>query len=452
MDMENKNILIIGLGISGVSTAKALYKLGGKIVISDSKSEQELREYIEQLSEVKIEYALGDKFFNIDKIDIAVKSPGVPFDIELIKKLEQIDVEVVTDIELAYRLSKNKFIAITGTNGKTTTTALTGEMFKNSKKPYHIAGNIGVGILWEVINSNKEDIFIVEASSFQLQNTVEFKPFISLITNMTPDHLNWHKTIEHYINAKKKVFKNQDQHDFTILNYDDKLVRDFNQETDGEVIFFSTKEKLEHGIYVENHNIVIDIGKYKVVVIGIDELKIPGRHNLENALSSIAIAFSAGIDVEVIRETLREFEGVEHRLEFVKEIGGVRYFNDSKGTNPDASIKAIESLPTGIVLIAGGMDKGSDFNEFIESFSGKVKSLVLIGETSQILKKTAIAHGFTDIHLVENIDEAVRVSASLSKSGDSVLLSPACASWDMFKSYEQRGEKFKDSVYKLEEA
>lgn len=452
MDMKKKNILIIGLGISGVSTAKALDRLGANVTITDSKSKKELADYIEQLKGIDVEYALEDRVVKLDDMDIAVKSPGVPFDIEIINELKKRGTEVVTDIELAFRLSKNKFIAITGTNGKTTTTALTGEIFKNSKKPYHIAGNIGVGILWEMVNSSEDEIFIVETSSFQLESTMEFKPFISLVTNITPDHLNWHKTIKHYIDSKKKVFENQDKSDFTILNYDDNAVRDFSHETEGDVVFFSTKEILERGIYIEDENMVIDLGEEKIELININELKIPGRHNLENALSSASIAYCAGIELDVIRKTLREFEGVEHRLEFVSEIDGVRYFNDSKGTNPDASIKAIESLPKGIVLIAGGMDKGSDFNEFIESFDGKVKALVLLGETSEKLKETARAHGFTESHIVESIEEAVTTAASLADKGNSVLLSPACASWDMFKSYEQRGDKFKESVYRLEEA
>lgn len=452
MNIENKNILIIGLGISGVSTAKALDKLGGKIIIADSKSADTLKEYKQQLSEIDIEYFLEDRQFDLEKIDIAVKSPGVPFDLELIDNLQKQNIEVVTDIELAYRLCKNKFIAITGTNGKTTTTALTGEIFKNSNVPYHIAGNIGVGILWEVVNSKQDEIFIVETSSFQLQNTVDFKPYISLVTNITPDHLNWHKTIEHYRDAKKKVFKNQDKYDFTVLNYDDSEVRSWSDETKAEVIFFSTREKLSRGIYIEDNWIVIDLQEDKIRVLKTDELKILGRHNLENALSSIAIAYCAKIDLSVIRDTLREFEGVEHRLEFVKEIEGVRYYNDSKGTNPDASIKAIESIPRGIILIAGGMDKGSEFDEFIESFSGRVKSLVLLGETKEKIRSCANKKGFLETHLVSSIEDAVRLSHSIGVSGDTVLLSPACASWDMFKSYEERGEKFKNAVYKLEEA
>lgn len=452
MDIKEKNILVIGLGISGVSTAKALDKLGANIYILDSKKEEELKEYMEELKGIDIKYLLEDKKIDFEVIDLVIKSPGVPFDTPIIESLNKNKIEVITDIEAAYRICKNKFIAITGTNGKTTTTALVGEIFKNSKKPYHITGNIGVGILWEVVNSNEEDIFIVETSSFQLENTVFFKPKVSLVTNITPDHLNWHKTFEHYVNSKKKILQNQDEDDFTILNYDDKIVMEMASETHANVVFFSTDKILDRGIYIEDENIVIKTEKEKIVVIHKDELKIPGKHNLENALSAIGIGWAMGIDIKTIRKSLIEFEGVEHRLEFVREIKGVRFYNDSKGTNPDASMKAISAIPEPIILIAGGMDKGSEFQEFIDSFKGKVKALVLLGETAEKIKDTANKNGFMEIYIVNDINESVEKSITLSSPGDNILLSPACASWDMFSSYEERGDVFKKSVYKLEEA
>lgn len=449
MDIKNKNILIIGLGISGVSTAMAIDKLGGNIYISDSKTKEELSEYIDKLSNIDVEYLLNNEDIDLESLDLAIKSPGVPFDIELIERLDEKNIEVITDIELAYRLCENDFIAITGTNGKTTTTALTGEMFKNANKPHYIAGNIGVGILWKAVNSKKEDIFIVEASSFQLENTVSFKPKISLITNISPDHLNWHKTFENYVKSKKKIFKNQNKEDYTILNYDDKLLRNLDSEIKGNKIFFSSTEILNQGIYIENEDIIINTGEERIKVISKDELKMPGKHNLENALAAIAIAFAKGIDLNIVRKTLKEFEGVEHRLEFVKELNGVRFYNDSKGTNPDASIKAIDAIEKPIILIAGGIDKGGGFEEFINSFKGKVKALVLLGETSEKLKQTALNKGFSEIYIAKNIDYAVKKSFEISENGDNILLSPACASWDMFKSYEERGERFKSSVYNL---
>ena len=452
MNIKNKNILIIGLGISGASTAMALDKLGSNVFITDSKSEIELEEYVDKLKDIDVTYFLDNKNIDLENIDLAVKSPGVPFDISVIKDLNEKNIEVITDIELAYRLFENQFIAITGTNGKTTTTALTDEIFENAKKPHHIAGNIGVGMLWEAVNSNKEDIFIVETSSFQLENTVDFKPKVSLITNITPDHLNWHKTFEHYMNAKKKIFKNQDKSDFTILNYDDQALREMAEEVNGSLIFFSSTQVLDKGIYIEEGNIVINSEAGKIIVMRADELKIPGKHNLENALASLGIAWAMGIDLEIIRKSLIEFEGVEHRLEFVKEINEVKFYNDSKGTNPDASIKAIEAINSPIILIAGGMNKGGGFDELVDSFNGKVKSLVLLGETAEQLEKTAKEKGSIETHIVKSIDESVLKAFELSEPGDNILLSPACASWDMFKSYEERGEEFKKSVYNLKEA
>lgn len=452
MNIKNKNILVIGLGISGVSTARALNKLGANIYILDSKTKEELKEYIKQLKGISIKYLLENEQVDLETMDLAIKSPGVPLDIPIIKSLNEKNIEVITDIELAYRLCKNKFIAITGTNGKTTTTALIGEIFKNSGKPYHIVGNIGVGILWEVVNSKEEDTFIVETSSFQLESTAHFKPKVSLVTNITPDHLNWHKTFENYVTSKKKILKNQDKSDFAVLNYDDKIVREMQHDTNANIIFFSTDEKLEKGIYIENQNIIIKTEEEKTIVINKGELKIPGKHNLENALSAIGVAWAMGIDIDTIRKSLIHFEGVEHRLEFVLEINGVRFYNDSKGTNPDASIKAINAIDEPIILIAGGMDKGGEFDEFINSFGNRVKALVLLGETAEKIKYTANKKGFTETYIVSDIGESVEKSNELSNPGDNILLSPACASWDMFKSYEERGDEFKKSVYKLGEA
>ncbi|AFS78310.1 UDP-N-acetylmuramoylalanine--D-glutamate ligase MurD [Gottschalkia acidurici 9a] len=452
MDIKNKNILIIGLGVSGVSTAKAINKLGANIWIVDSKCEDELVEYIRELEQIDVKYFLGNSDVDLEHIDIAIKSPGVPLEIPIIKSLNEKSIEVITDIELAYRLCENKFIAITGTNGKTTTTTLTGEILKNADKKCHVTGNIGVGILWEVVNSSEEDYFVIEASSFQLESTIKFKPKVSLVTNITPDHLNWHGTLENYIKSKKKIFKNQDKGDFTVLNYDDPVLRDMEKELNSQLVFFSSKEKLKKGLYIKDDYIVINDGKEITKVIKYDELKIPGKHNLENALSSIAICWALGIDIEIIRNTLRSFEGVEHRLEFVKEINGVKFYNDSKGTNPDASIKAIEAINSPIILIAGGMDKGGEFEEFISSFDGKVKVLVLLGETAEKIKETAINKDFKNIYIVKDIKEAVKKSFEISDIGDNILLSPACASWDMFKSYEERGDEFKNSVLTLREA
>lgn len=452
MELDNKNVLILGLGISGVSTVKALYKVKANIYISDSKGEEDLKDFLKEICEYPVKLFLGTNDVPLNDIDLIIKSPGIPLDLPVLVAARDKGIEVITDIELAYRLiPNNKFIAITGTNGKTTTTTLTGEIIKKAGYKCNITGNIGIGILWEAINSNPEEIFVVEASSFQLENTVNFKPKVSAILNLTPDHLNWHKGFDNYINSKKKIFVNQDMKDFTVLNYDDKILRDMKEETCSNIVWFSANNKLTRGVYLSEDYIVIDDGDKVTKVLPIKEVKIPGKHNIENVLASVAICWSIGVDIDTMAQVINTFEGVEHRLEFVTEINNIKFFNDSKGTNPDASIKAIEALEDPIILIAGGMDKGSDFDEFIKSFNGKVNYLILLGETAEKIKKTATKYGFKNIYIVESMKEAVYKSFEIAEKGDKILLSPACASWDMYNSFEERGMDFKGAVFSLKE-
>lgn len=452
MELENKTVLILGLGVSGVSTVKALDKLGANIVISDLKDEKELEGFLKDIDSYSVKLFLGTNDISLDGIDLIVKSPGIPLEIPMLERARKLNVEVISDIELAYRvIPENKFIAITGTNGKTTTTTLVGEILKRAGYQCHIAGNIGVGILWEAIFSEKEDIFVIEASSFQLESTEDFKPKVSLIINITPDHINWHKTYENYINSKKKIFKNQNKEDFTVLNYDDKVLRKAKDEIDSNIIWFSTDSILDRGIYLDGDYIVIKDDRKVSKVMLWKEVKMPGRHNLENALSSIAIGWALGLDIEEMAEVLRTFKGVEHRTEYVTSFNGIKFYNDSKGTNSDASIKAIDALKEPLILIAGGIDKGTDFDDFIKSFKGKVKALVLLGDTAKKIKETAIKYGFNNIYIVDSMKEAVNKSFELGDQGDTVLLSPACASWDMYKSFEERGKDFKKAVFDLKE-
>lgn len=452
MNLKNKNIVILGLAISGVSTAKALYKLGANITITDMKSEEDLQDCIEELKDIDVKYVLGSNDVDLDNTDLIVKSPGVPLEIPLLKRAKDKNIEIITDIELAYRVSRNKMIAITGTNGKSTTTVLLGEVFKNTGNNCHVTGNIGVGILWEMVNSNEEDVFVVETSSFQLESTKDFKPNVSVIINITPDHINWHKTFDNYVGAKKKIFANQDKEDYTILNYDDPIVREMKNEVKSKVVYFSSNEILDKGVYVENGDIIVNDGNISKKVMPCIDIRIPGRHNLENALASVSAAWVMGVDLEIIAQTLRDFKGIEHRLKYVDNIDGVTFYNDSKGTNPVSSISAVKAIESPIILIAGGMDKGSEFSEFIQSFDGKVKALVLLGETAEKIKNTAISLGYNNIYIVKDMKEAVALSFEMSTSGDNILLSPACASWDMYKSYEERGEDFINRVESLRRA
>lgn len=451
MNLKNKNILLVGLAKTGISTIKHLNKLGAKVVVNDIKDKDKLKGILDELSDLNnVEYILGYHPENVDDIDMAVVSPGVPLDLPFILKLKSKNIEIIGEVELAYRLSQNPmFIGITGTNGKTTTTSLVGEIFKKANIDTYIVGNIGNPVIDTVDTANENSVLVTELSSFQLESIDTFKPHVSAILNFTEDHLNRHHTMEAYMEAKARIFKNQDEKDFCILNYDDKDVRSLSDNVKAKKIFFSRKKSLDCGIYLdEDNNIIINIDK-EIKLLNKDELSLPGNHNLENCMAAAAIAYVSNIDIDVIREVLKTFAGVEHRQEFVRNLNGIMFVNDSKATNPDSSIKAIESYNRPIVLIAGGMDKQSSFDEFLDAAKENVYALVLLGETAQKIKECAQNKGFDNITVVKDMKEAVNASYQIAKGGDVVLLSPACASWDMYKSFEVRGIDFKDNVHNL---
>ncbi len=451
MNLKNKNILLVGLAKTGISTIKHLNKLGAKVVVNDIKDKDKLKGILDELSDLNnVEYILGYHPENVDDIDMAVVSPGVPLDLPFILKLKSKNIEIIGEVELAYRLSQNPmFIGITGTNGKTTTTSLVGEIFKKANIDTYIVGNIGNPVIDTVDTANENSVLVTELSSFQLESIDTFKPHVSAILNFTEDHLNRHHTMEAYMEAKARIFKNQDEKDFCVLNYDDKDVKSLSDNVKAKKIFFSRKKSLDCGIYLdEDNNIIINIDK-KIKLLNKDELSLPGNHNLENCMAAAAIAYVSNIDIDVIREVLKTFAGVEHRQEFVRNLNGIMFVNDSKATNPDSSIKAIESYNRPIVLIAGGMDKQSSFDEFLDAAKENVYALVLLGETAQKIKECAQNKGFDNITVVKDMKEAVNASYQIAKGGDVVLLSPACASWDMYKSFEVRGIDFKDNVHNL---
>ncbi|HLR21029.1 MAG TPA: UDP-N-acetylmuramoyl-L-alanine--D-glutamate ligase [Tissierellaceae bacterium] len=451
MDLENKEVLVIGMGISGLATIKALNNIGAKISITDSKTEEELDDVLQSIDHIKYNKYLGTNNVPLDNTDLIIKSPGIPPGMELIKKAYKSNIPVITDIELGFILSPtDNIIAITGTNGKTTATTLLGEIFNKTELKTFVVGNIGVGILQEINKGKKDDVFIIEASSFQLDDTNLFKPKISLILNISPDHLDWHGDYDNYINAKKKIFKNQNDNDYTVLNYDDKILKSFENEINSKIIWFSLEEKLKEGIYLDEDYIIINDGSNKVKLMSISEIKVPGKHNMENILGSIGVAYAMGVDLEIIKSSIKAFQGIEHRLEFVEEKNGISFYNDSKGTNIEASIKAIEAINTPITLIAGGYDKKIEFDDLIRNFNN-VKVLILLGETKEKIKNAAIRNNFERYYLVKDMKEAVELAYKLSHKGDSILLSPSCASWGMYNSFEERGNHFKKLVSNLEE-
>ncbi|MBB6217007.1 UDP-N-acetylmuramoylalanine--D-glutamate ligase [Anaerosolibacter carboniphilus] len=450
MIIRGKSVLVVGLATSGIPTVNTLIQQGAKVTVNDVKNEEQLHEIINALSGNDVSYILGGHPEDVSQFDILVLSPGVPTDLPFISKARENGILVIGELELAYRLCIGKFIAITGTNGKTTTTALTGEIFKNAQKETYVVGNIGVAAISKSLEATKEAVMVTEVSSFQLESIIDFKPHIAAILNITPDHLNRHKTMENYIAAKANIFKNQETTDFVVLNADNEETCALAGRTKSQVIFFSRKHDLDEGAFLVNGNIVVkEEGKNYAVVCSAKELNIPGNHNLENALAATAIAYWGGIDIQIIARTLKEFKGVEHRTEIIAEIQGIRFINDSKGTNPDASIAAIKGMETPIILIAGGMDKGSEFEELIQAFEGKVKYMILLGETASKIRMTGEKLSFNNSIMVKNMEEAVEQAYKLAVNGDTVLLSPACASWDMYKSYEHRGEHFKDCVESL---
>lgn len=372
-------------------------------------------------------------------------------DLDLIKRAKAANVPVMGEMEIAYRVGRGKYVAITGTNGKTTTTTLVGEMFGTAGMDTSVVGNIGVAVIGEAMSASDKTWLITETSSFQLETICDFKPEISAILNITPDHLDRHGSMENYAMTKARIFENQDKDGYLIMNFDDKDCFALAKKSNATIVPFSREEKLMFGAFVKNDMIVVRNHEEETIEFcRVDQLKIPGDHNLENALAATAIGYFAGLPPEKITKALKEFGGVEHRIEYCGTVDGVRYVNDSKGTNTDAATKAIDAVKGDVILIAGGYDKGADFAPLIKAFGNKVKHAVLLGATAAKIKLTAEKNGYADTIIMKDMDDCVREAARLAKKGDTVLLSPACASWDMYDNFEQRGDHFKKCVEGLE--
>lgn len=451
MEVKGKKVLVFGLGISGIGAGQILERHGAEVIMYDGNqklTEEKIKKQLGEDSSAKI--VIGDFPEEVlEKLDMTVLSPGVPTDLPVIEKMREQGITVIGEVELAYQFGKGDVLAITGTNGKTTTTTLLGEIMKNYQEDVFVVGNIGTPYTTAVEKMTDNTITVAEMSSFQLESIVDFRPRVSAILNFTPDHLNRHHTMEAYIEAKENIAKNQTEKDTCVLNYEDDVTRAFGENIKSKVLYFSSQRILEEGIYLENGQIVLAMNGEKTPVCHVDELNILGTHNHENAMAAAGMAAAYGVPVDVIRRTLKEFQGVEHRIEYVAEKNGVVYYNDSKGTNPDAAIKGIQAMNRPTVLIGGGYDKDSAYDEWIDSFDGKVKKLVLLGATRDKIAETARAHGFEDIEMADTFEEAFAKCVENAKPGDAVLLSPACASWGMFKNYEERGDKFKELVNNL---
>ncbi len=448
-EVSSKKILVVGIARSGLAVARFLAGKGAAVTITDKKDTQALAPVLVDLP-ANIKVAVGG-YPKVDQenFDLLVTSPGVPLTEGPLREAKENGVPIIGELELAYQYSQSPIVAITGTNGKTTTTTLTGEIFKAAGLRVLVGGNIGLPLVTEVEKYGADDVIVAEVSSFQLETIEQFKPKVSMLLNFTPDHLDRHGTFENYTAAKARIFENQEPGDFAVLNYDDPGVAALAEQSKAQVIFFSRQHKLEKGVYVQAGKVVIDLGKGCLDVCTPEEIFIRGNHNLENALAATAAAAALGIDPETIADVLTNFRGVAHRMEHVAEIGSITYINDSKGTNPDAAIKALESYDRPLVLIAGGRNKGSDFTTFAEKVKEKVRAIVVLGECADEIIAAVEKTGFNNIYRSDSFEEGVRMAAQVANAGEIVLLSPACASWDMFKDFEQRGEKFKEVVLSL---
>lgn len=448
MLVTGKKVLVFGSGISGIGAVRLLEDHGADVILYDGNEKLDPASLKEQAGE-KTEVVLGAFPEELLKtLNLVVLSPGVPTDLPVILAMKERGIPVIGEVELAYVFGKGDVLAITGTNGKTTTTSLLGEIMKCHQEEVFVVGNIGNPYTVAAGKMTERSVAVAEMSSFQLESIDTFRPKVSAILNFTPDHLNRHHTMEAYVDAKKQIAKNQTEEDYCVLNYEDERTRAFGKEVKAQVLYFSSGHTLDRGIYLEDGKMIYK-NPEEVVVCHVDELQILGVHNYENVMAAVAMAAVYGVPMETIRKAILAFKGVEHRIEYVTEKDGVAYYNDSKGTNPDAAIKGIQAMNRKTVLIGGGYDKDSEYTEWIQAFDGKVKKLILIGATKEKIARDAEKCGFYDYVYADTFEEAVLLAAKTAKSGEAVLLSPACASWGMFPNYEVRGEKFKEIVNSL---
>ena len=460
--IKGKKVLVIGAGISGISAAALLVKNGAIPIIYDGNEKIKHDEVGVKLSRkigtaATVQIVTGSFSNEITEgVELAVLSPGVPTDLSFVEYIRKKNIPIWGEIELAYQFAKGRVIAITGTNGKTTTTSLVGQIMQEyyGEDKVFIVGNIGNAYTDAASMTNEESVSVAEISSFQLETIEQFHPQVSAILNITPDHLDRHYTMENYAAAKAAVTRNQTKKDFCVLNYDNAYTKEFGRRCPAEVVYFSSSQRLDNGLYYENDEIYLAKDKDSKALLNVKtDMNLVGICNIENVMAAIGICISAGIPMERILSTIQRFKAVEHRIEYVATKKGVQYYNDSKATNTDAAIQGIKAMDRPTILIGGGYDKGSTYDDWIQCFDNKVKKLVLIGQTKEKIAQCAEKHGFSkeDILFAETFQEALDICVREAVAGDAVLLSPACASWGMFPNYEVRGRQFKDYIYNLKE-
>lgn len=455
MNVKDQKVLVVGTGISGIGAAQLLYKQGAKVTVYDQNEKLQVEAVRAKFPEgMKADIVIGALPQQLRReMALLVISPGVPVDSPLVEACKADGIPVWGEIELAYRSSKGKLVGITGTNGKTTTTSLVGEIMKDylGEKQTFVVGNIGIPYTLEADKTGEDSVTVAEISSFQLETTDEFHPNVSAILNITPDHLNRHHSMECYVETKERIAVRQTRQDVCVLNYENEYTRNFGNRCSATVVYFSSARKLENGYYLEGEQIFEAKDGKAEALLTIHDMNLVGVCNYENVMAAIAMTKAMGVPLESILKTIRRFKAVEHRIEFVATKNGVDYYNDSKGTNPDAAIQGIKAMTKPTILIGGGYDKGSEYDEWIEAFDGKVKKLILLGQTAEKIAACARSHGFNEILFAQSLQEVVDLCAELAVPGDAVLLSPACASWGMFPNYEVRGKQFKEMVHQLKE-
>lgn len=466
---RNEQVVVLGLARSGVAVAKLFHELGAQVTVNDKK-ERNLCPEADELAALGISVICGGHPPDLihENVRLVVKNPGIPYTIEPIERALALGIEIVTEVEVAYHVCEAPMICITGSNGKTTTTTWIGLMLDKAGLKPIVAGNIGRALTEAALEAKPDNHMVVELSSFQLKGTYDFKPQVACLLNVYETHLDYHGTMDDYTASKARLFANQTKEQTAVLNWDNPVCRRLAENVPSSVLPFSIQEELDYGVFVRpayaesipaegRHIVYRDRAGAVHSIVSVKELGIPGTMNVENALAACCAALTVGVPFDVMAEVLKEFRGVEHRLEHVATKNGVDYYNNSKATNPAASIKTIESIEQPIVLIAGGLDRGSDYMELLQVFqSGRIKGIVTLGETKEKIGHIARMAGMSLVKTVDTannvqdtVDEAVRAAAGMAEAGDAVLLSPACASWDMFPSYEERGSMFRQSVHNL---
>ena len=442
--LADHKVLVVGLARSGLAAAQSLHRQGAQVIGYDQKAFDSLGSAGQELEQLGIRVVnQWDLDLISEHIDFIVVSPGVPLSLPIFEWAHQQGIPIIGELELAFRLKNEQvdLLAVTGTNGKTTTTALLRYILEKDGRLAYYGGNIGIP-LTSLIENLAQGVVVVEVSSFQLETVEKFHPPICGLLNITPDHLDRHKTMQAYIEAKSKIFKQQLPDDYAVFNYDDHLLRELAEECPATVVYFSAQHQLAEGFFIDKDVIVYHHHQKTTQICPIGDIRLRGQHNLENVLCAVAMSYLYGARPAMISEALKSFTGVRHRMEEVVYSQGVLYVNDSKATNPESVMKALQSFQQPIILIAGGRNKGSDFSEFAREAAKRVRALIILGEARQEIKDAVMKTPFRNIHEVNDLTEAVDLASQLATVGDVVLLSPACASWDQFPSYEHRGDLF----------